>query len=512
MGWQDAPVVEGKKAAWESAPVVGAEKADPVSEAINKSPTAGLLDAGLALGSGAVAGPVSGLAGIAGTLLPGKPGQGADWTNKVQDAINYEPRTPIGRGITKAVSYPFQKLADVADTAGAATSDKTGSPAMGAGVNMALQGVPLVLGRVGPSAGAAETAARALKLKNAPADAAITSAKDAGYVLPPTQVNPSIWNKIAEGFGGKIKTAQDLSIKNQPVTNTLVKQGLGLSEDAPLNAKTLADVRKEAGQSYERVRSSGSVTADPVYGEALDKIAAPFERAAKDFPDAARQDVLDAVKAHRRDTFDAGSAVDQISGLREKADAAYASKDKKAGKAYKDIASAMEEQLGRHLEASGVSPEALADFRSARERIAKTYTVEKHLDQAGNVDAKGLARDLQRGRPLSGELKTAAEFGSNFPKAAQMPEKIGGVPMSPLDHGAAVVSALAGLASGHPQLALAGALPYTRPMLRKLLTSEAYQNAAVNPPSYGPSTMSRLQQLQSLPSIQALEMAEGQRK
>lgn len=486
-------------------------KTDAVETAINRSPTAGIVDAGLALGSGAIAGPVSGLAGIAGTLLPGPKGQGADFVRKTQDALSYEPKTKIGQGITTAVSYPFQKLAEAGDVAGEKTAEKTGSPAAGAATNALLQSVPIVLGKVKPVGGSAETLAK-LKLKNAPADEAITGARDAGYTLPPTQANPSVWNKIVEGFGGKIKTAQDASLKNQPVTNSLVKQGLGLPEDAPLNAKTLADVRKEAGQAYERVRSSGAVTTDPVYSKALDSIAAPFERAAADFPDAARKDVIDTIKAHQRDSFDAGSAVEQISSLREKADAAYAGKDKKAGKAYKDVAAAMEEQLGRHLEQSGAAPETLAEFRDARQRIAKTYTVEKNLDQSGNVDAKGLARDLKKGRPLSGELKTAAEFGSNFPKAAQMPEKVAGVPMSPLDHGFAVTSALGGLASGHPSLAIAGALPYARPLLRKLMTSKGYQDTFVNAPQYGPSAMSKLQQLQAMPSIQALEMSEGQRQ
>lgn len=488
-----------------------ATKADPVMEAINKSPAAGLGDTALALGSSAIAGPASGFAGVAGTLLPGPQGQGANWVNKTQEALSYEPRTTIGQGLTKAASYPFQKLADVADAVGENTAEKTGSPAAGAVVNALLQSVPLVVGRVKPAI-SGEAAANALRLKNAPADAAVTSAKEAGYSLPPSQVNPSIWNKIVEGFGGKIKTAQDVSLKNQPVTNSLVKQGLGLSEDAPLNAKTLADVRKEAGQAYERVRSAGTVTADPLYGEALDRIAAPFERAAKDFPEAARKDILDSVKAHNREAFDAGSAVDQIAGLREKADAAYAAKDKKGGKAYKDIANAMEEQLGRHLEQSGMSPEALAEFRSARERIAKSYTVEKHLDQSGNVDAQGLARDLKKGKPLSGEIKAAAEFGSSFPKAAQMPSKIGGVPQSPWDHYAAGATLIGSIASGHPMLALAAAAPYTRPLLRKLMTSETYQKNFVNPPTYSPSVLSRLQELQNMPAIQAGEMAEAQRQ
>jgi hypothetical protein len=394
------------------------DEADPIKSAIERSGSAAAVDTALSLGSGAVAGPISGLAGIAGAVLRGPAGQGADWVHKTQDALTYEPRTATGKGLTEAISYPFQKLADVADVAGAKTTDKTGSPAFGAGINTALQGLPLVLGKVGRVGESAEAVAKraALKAQNAQVDAGATAAKDAGYVLPPTQANPSLWNQIIEGFAGKIKTAQKASEMNQPVTNGLVRKALGIPEDAPLNADTLNQVRKNAGQAYERIRGAGTVTPDAVYFKTLDSIREPFVRAAKDFPDAARTDIIDAVKAAERNQFDASSAVDQISILRDKANQAYSGGDKKLGAAYKNIAGAMEDQLGRHLEASGASADVLKDFQSARETIAKSYTVEKHLQSNGNVDARGLGLELKRGKPITGEMRTAAEFGGNFPR------------------------------------------------------------------------------------------------
>lgn len=484
-----------------------AKPADPVMDAINKSPTAGLVDAGLALGSGAIAGPVSGLAGIAGTMLPGPKGQGANWVNKTQDALSYEPKTTIGRGLTNAVTYPFQKLAEGADVAGAATADKTGSPAMGAGVNMALQSVPLILGRAPVGEGAAAMAKRtALKKSSEQYDAGTMAAKDAGYVVPPTQANPSLLNQLAEGVAGKIKTAQTASLKNQDVTNGLVRKSLGIAEDAPLTVDSLQAVRKEAGKSYERVRDAGRVTPDEAYYKKLDSIAEPFERASKDFPDSARTDIIDAVKAARRDSFDASSAVDQIRILRDKADTAYRAGDKSLGNAYKSVAGALEDQLGRHLEKT--SPNALEDFQNARETIAKSYTVEKHLKSDGNVDATGLARDLKR-KPLKGELRTVAEFGDQFPKAAQKPERVGGVPMSMLDIG------IGGGAAALLHNPAAAAFAAARPAVRSMILSKFYQDAMANPPSYSPSQFSRLRDLavgtQNSPFIPISEMAQGQR-
>lgn len=491
------------------------DEADPIKSAIDRSGSAAAVDTALSLGSGAVAGPLAGLAGIAGAVLPGPAGQGADWVHKTQDALTYEPRTAVGKGLTQAVSYPFQKLADVADAAGAKVTDRTGSPAIGAASNALLQSVPLALGRFGRAGESGEAVSKraALKAQNAQIDAGVTAAKDAGYVLPPTQANPSLWNQIAEGFAGKIKTAQSASELNQPVTNRLVRQALGVSEDAPLNAATLNQVRKTAGEAYQDVRGTGRVAADPVYFETLDSIAAPFERASKDFPSSARADIIDAVKGAKIDSFDASSAVDQIKIFREKADQAYGSKDKTLGKAYKDIAGALEEQLGRHLESSGASGEALQKFRDARETIAKTYTVEKHLQPNGNVDARGLGADLKR-KPLTAELRTAAEFGKNFPKAAQLPEKIGGVPMSPWDHAMGIGGVAGAVLSGQPAVALAGLAPYGRVATRSAILSKMFQDQFVTPRSYETPAAARLKSIlgeTQSPEWATMEMSQGQR-
>jgi hypothetical protein len=486
-----------------------APESDPVQTAVNKSPTAGIADAALALGSGAVAGPISGLAGLAGSVLPGPQGQGADWVRKTQDALSYAPRTPIGQGITKAISYPFQKIAEAGEAAGSAASEKTGSPTSGAAINTAIQAIPLMLGRIAPVEGTASVAARsAAKLRGEQYDTGTMRAKEAGYVLPPSQANPNLFNQLVEGAAGKIKTAQTASLKNQDVTNGLIRKGLGIADESPLNVESLQKVRADAGAAYERVRSSGNVVADPGYGKALDALTEPYLRAAKDFPKAAQTEVLNAIEAMRVPSFDASSAVDQIAILRKDADKYYRTGDTKLGGTYKGLANALEEQLGRHLEQTA-SPEALSEFKLARETIAKTYTVQKHLKSDGNVDAVGLARELKR-KPLTGEIKAVAEFGDQFPKAAQKPERIGGVPVSALDVG---IGGMAASVLHNPQLL---ALIAGRPILRSLITSKPYQTNLVSPPGYGPSVATRLQALlgdtQRNPLIPALEISEGQQR
>src|SRR6266852_173945 len=107
----------------------------------------GIMEGVASLASGAVAGPVSGLAGIAQQLFPSPDMSAGARVRQVQNALTYGPRTEVGRDITNAASYPFVKLSELADKAGGKVTDVTGSPALGTAANVTLQSAPLMLGR-----------------------------------------------------------------------------------------------------------------------------------------------------------------------------------------------------------------------------------------------------------------------------------------------------------------------------------------------------------------------------
>ena len=293
--------------------------------------------------------------------------------------------------------------------------------------------------------------------------AAVKAAQEAGYVIPPTQANASLRNRLLEGMSGKITTAQNASARNQGVTNKLAAEALGLPGDTKLTADVLQTVRQQAGQAYQAVGSTGMVKPSASYMKALDDIAEPFKIAQQGFPGAKPSPVLDLVESLRSPEFDAAAAVSKIRELRSAADDAFRAGSSDVGRAAKKAAGALEDALEEHLQGIG-SPEMLDAFRGARTRIAKTYTVEKALNQAsGTVDARKLASQLQKGKPLSGELRQAAQFAATFPKASQAVEGMGSLPQtSPLDWGAAAM--LAGLTTNPLGLLAAGARPAARAM------------------------------------------------
>lgn len=295
-------------------------------------------------------------------------------------------------------------------------------------------------------------------------------AKDAGYVIPPADVNSSGLFEALNGLSGKIKTAQEASAKNQPVTNALAKKALGIADDAPLNADALLGIRSTAGDAYKKIQGIGEVKTDASYTKALDSIASKYQGAARSFPGAAKDEITPMVTALKQEKFDAGDAIDMLKVLRESADKAYRAGDTGMGKASKEAAKAIEDQLERHLTATG-DKAALEAFRKARKDIAKTYSVQKALNaETGDVNAQALAKELAKGKPLSDELLTIAKAGQAFPKATQALKEAPKT-FSPLDFFGATMT---GAASGGNPLSLA--MLAARPTARAALLSKPMQN------------------------------------
>ena len=133
--------------------------ANRVGEAVLGAPEAGLKAVtGLA---GSAAGGLAGISqGIQNTYdraAGNEVGMSAgDRVEQVSGAMTYQPRTQGGQDAAAVVEAPFKLLAAGADVAGRKTAEVTGSPALGAGVNTAIQSLPGLLGIKG-GAGAGVT-------------------------------------------------------------------------------------------------------------------------------------------------------------------------------------------------------------------------------------------------------------------------------------------------------------------------------------------------------------------
>jgi hypothetical protein len=308
---------------------------------------------------------------------------------------------------------------------------------------------------------------------------ALQNAQGEGYVVPPSTVNPSMTNRALESIGGKVAMEQDASLKNQKVTDRLVRQALGLPEDEMLSPGSLEGIRQKAGQVYADIANAGEVKPDQQFVDQVSKL--PQKIADEVAPKVSAIIDPSAGGKMRRgyEALPASRIIQSMRELRFEAQrnlspmAAQNPESAKLGRAQKEAADALEELLMRHLRSTGLGK--LADqFADARKLIAKTHTVENAVNEVtGEVNAAKLAQQLAKGKPLSGELKKVAEFATAFPKASKLVLDSGSVRNTDVILGAGTAAM-----SREPTYLL---YPFARQAIRQGLLSKAGQRALTTP-------------------------------
>ena len=309
-------------------------------------------------------------------------------------------------------------------------------------------------GLVPSAATAAFNAARAPMLaqkeaQNTVRDATLNRAQNAGYVLPPSTVNPTMIGNAAESFAGKAALKQEAELRNQQVTNSLVREELGLPKDAPITTNSLETLRDTAAQPYRDVAALS-----PLAGQALQRL---------------RDARSEATINHRH--YDMTGTPDSL----------------RAARTADMQATHLEGVLERIATRAGQA-DLVQQLREARTQIAKTYDVERALNLGnGNVDAKIIGRALDRGRPLSGNLEIIARFAEG--PGRQFTRESSAVPtpgVSALNWPAAAMLGVGGshyLGMGGATLA---AVPFVRGGVRQGLLSDTLQNNFARP-DYAPT-------------------------
>jgi hypothetical protein len=291
-----------------------------------------------------------------------------------------------------------------------------------------------------------------------------------GATLPPTQVNPTMLNRLLEGFSGKQQTSQVASIKNQEVINAQARKALGFAQDTPITPDVLRQYRDVKGQAYDALRSNPAYYTDRPFITAVNDKVKDLQRLASTTDVSADINVLNGLKQLR---FDGDGLVEQMKRLKFDGEANSISLDpakKSLGQAQKFAARQLEDLAERNLNNFN-QPDVMKNFKEARQDIAKSYTIEKSLNAAtGDVSGAKLGQRASQGKIVPAELQNLSNAAAAFPTAFQNVSRIGSVPgISPLDVGAAGIAAAS---AGNPTLlaTVAG-----RPLARSAITSGPFQ-------------------------------------
>lgn len=432
MGWQDDPVVEPARASWQDDPIV---ESGPQAQAPEQQQQPGLLDrtvslaasqhpiaAGLGevaahVGSSMAATPLAGIAGSIAGMLPGQQGQAADVTEGVQSGLTYQPRSPVGQGLQQLGGIVPGAIAKGADATGQVAADATGSPAVGAGVNTAVQMAPALLlrGRAGKMAENGNRGVTAPPRAARPAAAAEENAAAAERPAGLASVSkdaPSI-EKLRTDKNAAYKRAEDAGVQLSEFSFKKLKgkvlKELGERVDPTLHPDTTAALKRI-------VETKGAISLEKLDG--LRQIANDAKGSIKPADQRLAAKIVDSIDEH----LDGISPKDITRG------------DPKGVAALKEA-----RDLNTRLK-KGEQIEEL--FRRAEIKAGANYT-QSGLENALRSEFKALALDAKKlsrfkpeeraaitrvakGAPLENALRFVGKFAPTGPIAASVATFLGG--------------------------------------------------------------------------------------
>lgn len=438
MGWQDSPIVSTSAAQpkWMSSPIVQPSATAPAS-----GPRAPIVmgdnPSVLGIAARTVGNDLWGAAGTAANAVANIPHAAvAAVDNLLQHAAGVEHPLPthalevtnttpemrefqqaVGQSplvqnpVTQAVIGKMKQIAAEHPVAADLVSDAANLvPA--AGAPREIGGALDALGAVSAGRKAAADA-----IENTPAQTPLEVARAADYKIRPSDVraqNPTVTppGLTRESLAEPTQLQREFTLHNQTRNTGLAAEDVGAPNKSTLTPADFNALKKAPMQVYaDTGRAAGTFAPTPQYAADLDAIA---NRPGLE-PDT-REQIGRQVDAYRADQLSGPDAVKTLSVLRRRATLQMQSGKPEIldrGIANRGIANAIEDEIGRRLDALGET-EQLGNFQAARTQLAKLHDVQS-VTRAGQVDAMKLAKLQRRGVPFTGRLKIIADTAENFP-------------------------------------------------------------------------------------------------
>ncbi len=260
----------------------------------------------------------------------------------------------------------------------------------------------------------------AAAVRDAAVNQVVQEANAIGLKVLPSKVNPTAINRALEFIGGRSQTVEDMRIRNEDVARSLALKELGRPQIAPSIQAEIETARNKASVPYSKIESiaenaakaaetlkSSQLTAadyhefgvkeaDPAY---VNKLADLTKTASADIQSWRSQ--RQAEKIYWKAFDDPNFSGDRVA-MQEKAIAAG-----KSARELEDKIAEMTKHIGQ--------PELYDELKQAQLVYAKSHEIENALVSRDAPDMSKLGRS---GAPLTGNLKTMADVGAEFPKTS----------------------------------------------------------------------------------------------
>ena len=400
-------------------------------------PVLGVGEAVANMASGMVAKPLSDLAGLGGVLagVTGirKNANPEAEKQAVAEALTYQPRTNAGRIATEsnpialAGKHIINPIAEtIGDVAAMPFNDAgTKSVIKSGATEAALQGA----GLLGVTKGfkASKPYQPTAHTTDIVKKTALDKGRALGLEAAPTEIGSGKFLRQAEGVAGSSEIKTDFALQNRLRTNAAVREQAGMAPETPLTPENYAAQRARHAQPYQQASGMGNMqlTAPPP------AMVAAKATTTKTGGSTLTNTPPTTTTVH---TMDAADAVTQISKLRRDSNmiknSPIASTDvEQMAKARGMVKAA--DYLETQLENKAVSigqADLVPKLRESRTKIAQLHNME-NATIGGDVHANLLAKQKEKGSPLSGNINTIAEFQQHAPGSMKHPTQLETIPV-----------------------------------------------------------------------------------
>lgn len=452
-GWRDAPIVGG--AAWEAAPLAqprltpnqrrAQQGLPPVTAASLKASNPAEYDPQSQQFQAATAQPgfMRGLGRSASNMLLGAPevllsgvtgglGTLADVATLADPGSHdwmYQPRSGVGQAaqeqiatvanpLLSAIGSGYDKVAGTGPLA--QTLKERGA--------QAAEAIGMVAGAGSiPKAMSSAVRPRA----SLPKHPAVVKAKELGFKLDPNQVvgGQKVGSAVDRGvsrMGGKHDLPAELSLDNQKTVAKLVREEIGIPEGEHITPATIDRLRGDANQKYAALERVGvDIQPDVNFFHNLHKVVMDSRSELRGgAPDPRVSRLVDQYRK-TKDKVSVGETMEEVRRLRfdaRKNQGAESPSTVRLGNAQRQVADALEDLIDRQV--SEAAPDAVGEWRAARQQLAKLHTLEDAMD-GSEINPQAFAKALERGEPLSGRFRDIAEVAQNFPHVMRSGSRLG---------------------------------------------------------------------------------------
>lgn len=235
--------------------------------------------------------------------------------------------------------------------------------------------------------------------------------------LNPTDIQPTFGPKLTSALAGP-RGPEVLAGVNKRRVREIALNELDLPLTTDLSGKdAFSQARTQIATPYAEVRSLPVMRADAAILGELDALRPSQALIGKDRAAAAANKLIDDALKKTQQGLTGGQVLDNIRSLRTDSQRTY--KNPNATPTQIDLADtqlAIATKLETLIEANITDKKLLANFRDARQKMAKTYAYEGATDfNTGMVDVGKLGRITAKDNTLTGDIAALGKIAGNFP-------------------------------------------------------------------------------------------------